>query len=170
MKKVIVIAASALIALSASSLVAAGTTRIAVLDMHQIMADAPQVKQIRDSLQKQFKSREDSIVKEQEAFKADAEKLNKDGSVMAKKDKDALQKKVIDEQQSLQAKQMAFQQDVMKAQNASIKGFIDSVKDIVTKIAKKQEYDVVLTKDTIAFVNSKLDITDQVLSDLKDKK
>lgn len=147
----------------------AANFRVGVLDMHEVMQKSPQVKELRESLQKKFKSREDGLVAERDKFQKEAEKLEKEKTVLSKGDLEKLEKKVLASQRDLQKKQMDFQQDVMKAQNEALKTFIDNVKDIVKGVAKDEKIEIVLTKDTIAYVDDSLDITSKVLKKL-DKK
>jgi len=145
----------------------AAAMNVGVLDMHEIMSKSKQVEEMRNNLQKQFKPREDKLVSARDSFQKDAEKLEKEKTVLSKADLEKLKKKVMDQQRDLQEKQMSFQQDVMKAQNEALKNFIDKVKDVVKDVAKDEKIDIVLTKDTIAYVDDSLDITSKVLKKLE---
>ncbi len=167
MKKLVSISAILSALLLSLSVHAASTIRVGVLDMHEVMQKSSQVKELRESLQKKFKSRESSIIADRDSLQKDADKLDREKSVLSKNDLENLRKKVTKAQQDLQKKQMEFQQDVMQAQNEALKTFIDNVKDIVKKVAEDEKYEIVLTKDTIAYVDNGLDITAKVLKKLE---
>lgn len=161
--KLTAILSSLLLAVSAH----AASMKVGVLDMHEIMAKSKQVQSLRDDLQKKFKPREEKLIAARDSFQKQAEKLEKEKTVLSKADLEKLQKKVMEQQRDLQEKQMSFQQDVMKAQNDALKSFIDGVKDIVKGVAKEEKIELVLTKDTIAYVDESLDITSKVLKKLE---
>ena len=168
MKKLVSISAM-ISALLLSLNIQAATIRVGVLDMHEVMQKSSQVKDLRESLQKKFKSREASLISDRDSLQKDADKLERDKTVLSKNDLDNLKKKISKSQQDLQKKQMDFQQDVMQAQNEALKTFIDKVKDIVKNVAEDEKYEIVLTKDTIAYVDNGLDITAKVLKKLEKK-
>lgn len=166
MKRKLIFVAMAMAALISVSASAASKFQIGVIDMHHVMAQSSEVKKIRNDLQKTFKPREEELVKARDSIKNDAEKLNKNATVMTKADKEKAERKLIDAQRSLQQKQMEFQQDVMKAQNEALKSFIDKVKSDVGRIAAKRHFNIVLTKDVVAFTDDSLEITDEVIRDI----
>lgn len=169
MKKLVSLSVMLSALLLSLSVSAASGLRIAVLDMHEVMQKSTQVKDLRDSLQKKFKSREASIISDRDTLQKDAEKLDRDKAVLSKNDLESLKKKVEKEQQDLQKKQMQFQQDVMQAQNEALKTFIDNVKNVVKSVASDEKYEIVLTKDTVAYAEDGIDITAKVLKKLEKK-
>ena len=146
---------------------AADTDKIAVVNFQTILQNAPQVDKIRDQLKQQFSKQEQDLVKAQKQLQSDADKLQKNSAVMSKKDKQALEDKITKEQEALQQNQMAFQQAFMQAQNDKLTKFIDTVKDKVAAVAKKDGYTIVLTNASVVYSVSDNDITDAVLKELK---
>lgn len=167
MRKILLVVAS--VSLMSFGLVAnaASSFRVGVVDMHKIMTDAPQMQKIKSDLESRFKPQENKLMSARDTLKADANKLRKDASILSKTERENLQKKVVSEQRGLQQQQMAFQQEVVKAQNIAVKDFVDSVKTITKKIAKKEHLNVVISNDTVIYFDNKYDITSQVLATLK---
>ncbi len=141
-------------------------SRIGVLDMRQVMEKSVQIAKIRDKLQKDFQPKQQKMVAAQTNLKNDSERLRRDNAIMNNNDRKQLEQKIITEQQDLQRMQTTFQQELMAEQNKALKGFLDTVKNIVEKIAKTENLSLVITKDTVAYVNTNLDITNKVIQQL----
>jgi outer membrane protein len=141
-------------------------SRIAVLDMRQVMEKSVQIAKIRDKLQKDFQPKQQKMVAAQTTLKNDSERLRRDNAIMNNNDRKQLEQKIITEQQDLQRMQTTFQQELMAEQNKALKGFLDTVKNIIEKIAKADNLSLVITKDTVAYVNTNLDITNKVIQQL----
>lgn len=146
----------------------AANAPIGVIDMRLLMEKSPQIAQIRNNLRKEFDPRQKKLVAAQATLKNDADRLRRDNAIMNNNDRKQLEQKILAEQSDLQKTQMSFQQDLMNAQNKALKGFLDNVKGIVSKIAKDDNLTLVITKDTVAYENG-LDITNKVLAQLPKK-
>lgn len=148
---------------------AGASSRIGVLDMRQVMEKSVQIAQIRDKLQKDFQPKQQKLVAAQTTLKNDSERLRRDNAIMNNNDRKQLEQKILTEQQDMQRMQAGFQQELMAEQNKALKGFLDTVKGIVEKIARTDNLGLVITKDTVAYVTPNLDITNKVIQQLPHK-
>lgn len=148
---------------------AANATRVGVLDMRQVMEKSTQIAQIREKLQKEFQPKQQKLVAAQTNLKNDAERLRRDNAIMSNQDRKQLEQKIVTGQQDLQRMQTTFNNELMAEQNKALKGFLENVKNIVDKIAKSDNLSLVITKDTVAYVNPSLDITNKVIQQLPHK-
>jgi outer membrane protein len=144
--------------------------KIGVVDIRQVLQKSPQVATAQKQLKDQFQTREKEFRALQQQVRADADKLNRDGSVMKDADRKTLQQKVQDEQQKLQNMQMSLQQDLFTAQNQQMQGIMSKLQNAVNEVAKANQFTLVLTKDNVAFANEQLDITNQVLDSMTKQK
>lgn len=140
--------------------------KIVVIDVHQIIQQAPQVKKINEALGKKFKPRQEKILAQQKKVQADMNTLKRDASVMSSMKKNALQDKIVTERRDLARMEQDYQQDLSLAQNQAMQQFFMTLKTTVTKLAEKNKYDLVLQKDSAPYASSKVDITKQVLEAL----
>jgi outer membrane protein len=143
---------------------------VAVIDMQQIFQNSKQVKQINESLEKQFSSQKQSVESLSKQLQSDIDKYKKDQAVMDTKSANALKDKIRDQQQKLQQQQTDLQRELFEAQNKAMTQFLDKIKGIVKGMASNQEYDVVLPKNALLYSKDNLDITDKVLEDLDKQK
>lgn len=140
---------------------------IAVLDLNKVMMGAPQLEAAKNKLKKQFEPREKELETAQKAFQADIESFNKDSATMKESDKKAKQQKIIEQQKKLQEMQSKFQNDLNVAQSNAMQEIVKTVEGIVKKIALDKKLDVVLAKAGTVYSKPELEITDDVVKQMK---
>jgi outer membrane protein len=147
-----------------------GSVKIGVLDVGKVLQESPQVKVAVDKLKAKFKERQDKIASAQKQLAADQEKLKRDKAVMKQADADDLQMKVLDEQRELQSMQEEYVRAARLAQNQVMGATLKQIDAIVKDISSKKHYDLILQRDNVAFASDKVDITPEVMAQLKDAK
>jgi outer membrane protein len=147
--------------------ISASAGQVGVVDMQSVFQTAPQVKKINDNLTSQFQDRKNKIVQMGEQLKADIKKYQKNKAVMSKNDLSSLETKITDEEAQLRQEQTKFQQDVYQAQNQQMAQFLEQVKGVVKTIAGQKKLEMVLPKNTVLYSQDGLDITSDVLANLK---
>lgn len=140
---------------------------IGVVDMKAIFESAPQVKAINAKLKKQFKPKQDDIVHKAQALQADIKLLEKNKTVLSKSKLSALQDKIAREESVVRTEQMQYRMAVQKEQGSLMKSFIADVTKAVKTVSTKQRLELVLPSNATIYSANKLDITNQVLSQLK---
>lgn len=167
MKKILVLAAATLV-LTANA--AFADVKIGVLDLNKVLASDSQVTTMQDQLKKQFEPRNQDIINAQKSLQNDIEKYNKDSGKMKGDDVKKAQDKIINSQKKLQEMQGSFQHDLTEAQNKSMQTILKRVEKIVNKFATDQKYDLIVTKVSTVYNDSKLEVTDQIVDALKKDK
>lgn len=169
MKKTLlsVVSAAALFLVAGNAVAdTAGSLKIGVVDMQQILQKSTQIKTINDQLARQFKPRQDKIIAQQKTLQDEINKLNKDGSVMNPTDRNKLQDKVIKERADLQGVAVAFQRDVTAAQQQAMQGFMTKFTSVVANVAKSGNYDLIMQRAGVPYMKDNLDVTNQVLAEI----
>jgi len=177
MKKVVALIGSILLIGGTQVLAAPATTanqaittsNIAVVNVQQVFQQSPKIAELNKKLQNQFKSRQDKLVSAQKTLQDDLDKFKKESPTMSQKDKDALQKKIVDNQASLAKDASTFQQDLAKEQGKIMKSVLSQLNEIISGIAKKNGYNLVLDSQAIIYATDSADITKQVSQEF-DKK
>lgn len=141
--------------------------KVGVVDFRQVMQKAPEARTAASKLKKQFKPRQAKIISKNKKLDKEVTQLKRDGSVMsaAKRDKD--EAKILADKRQLQRLREEFQQDYMLAENKMLRNIKQKLAKAVDKIAKKDHYDLILPKGHVPYVNKKIDITKQVIKEMK---
>ena len=165
MKKMLALISSILLIGSAPAIAAdAATTapKIAVVNVQQVFQQSPKIAELNKKLQGQFKSRQEKLIAAQKTLQDEMDKFKKEGPTMSQKEKDSLQKKIVDDQSSLAKDATTFQQDLNKEQNKIMKGVLAELNGIISDIAKKNGYNMVLDAQAVIYSADSTDITKDV--------
>ena len=138
-----------------------------VVDMARIFHDAPQVQALKKQMEQQFAKQRIALMQERAAIQAAYKTLDRNKQVMSSKERGAKSKSLYERTSVLQKKEVAFQQAVQKDQDDFMNHFVSMVKDMVKVIAKKEHFQLVLIKSTVAYAEDDMDITTQVLHQLE---
>lgn len=138
-----------------------------VVDMRQIFEASPQVKAINADLDKKFSGQRNDLVTKGKALQDDVKKLQRNESVMSKKDVAALKDKIAEQEAALRTEQAQFQKTLYAAQNDAMNTFMEKVKGVVAAVAKQKKLDMVLPKNAVVYSQDKMDITADVTAKLK---
>lgn len=145
----------------------ADEAKLAVVDMQVILQKAPQISKINDALTRQFKGRQDSIVKAQNELQKEAENLQKNAAVMQADKRSNLENKLMIDRNNVNSMIAAFQKDLSKQQSESLHSFSQQLDSVVSKVAAQSGYDLVIQKGSTLYAKNNLDITQKILDVLK---
>lgn len=171
MKKVLAIV-SAILVMGGTSAYAADAVKqpnIAVVNVQQLFQQSPKIADLNKQLQNKFKSRQDKLVAAQKTLQDELDKFKKDSATMSDKDKTALQNKISDDQAALSKDAAAFQSDLSKEQNKIMKNVLAQLNEIISSLAKKAGYVMVLDAQAVIYAGEGADITKQVSKEFDSK-
>ncbi len=166
MKKMLLLILSTILLFS-FSIVFAADLKIGVLDVQKTLQSIPQVKKVQAQLKREFAPQQKQITMLQKQLKTDFDKFNREHDVMKDKDKKTMQKAILAKQEKLHNLQINFQQKLMEAQKKAMQSILGDIERVVDGIAADQKLNVVLTKANVAYNDANMDITDQVIKELK---
>lgn len=160
-------------ALFASVAVAANTSaepKIGVLDLAQVLQNSPQMDKVSKDLEKKFKPRQEKIERLVKEVKEGEAKLKRDASVMSKSEVAKLKESLISSDRDLRRLQEDYMTDAREAQKVAMDKVLKQVNDIVQGIAEKGNFDLILQRSNVAFASKRVEITSEVIKQLKSAK
>ncbi|AUJ58658.1 OmpH family outer membrane protein [Coxiella-like endosymbiont of Amblyomma americanum] len=140
---------------------------IGVVDIRQIFQVSPQIKDINTKLEKKFSLQREQIVDLSKCLREDIRTLQRNASVMNKKELENVRDRIQKEQKELQKVQIVFQRNLYKAQSKAVNRFMNKILSVVKTVSEKQKIDLVLPKSAILYAKDKKDITSNVIAELK---
>jgi len=141
---------------------AASDIKVAVVNVQQILQQSSRVADLSKRLEDQFKPRQQKLSDDQKNLQDEVDKLKRDSSTMSQKDRDALQKKIEADRAVLVKQVVAYQQDLNKEQNRIMQGLLGDLNGIVTDLAKKNSFALVLDSQAVVYAADSTDVTKQV--------
>lgn len=142
-------------------------TKIAVVDYEKLIVGSKDLESAKQSLKTKFEKREKDIKKAEQQFQKDVEKFSKESPTMKADEQKKEQQKIIAQQKKLQDMQAAFQKDINEAQRKTMDTIFKKIGTIISKTAISKKIDLVVTKASVAYNKDSLDITSDVLKNLK---
>jgi len=164
MKKALLAAGAAIIAVASMNTYA---YKVGVVDMQKVFSSPHGVQQIQSQLEKKFSKQRAAMMKEMKSFQDASKKLDKNKSVMNKKDLADAQMKLKQQQQKLQVEQAKYQQAIMTAQAKAMKGFVAQIKTAAAGVAKKDGLDAVFVNNSLLYAKDSKDVTSDIVDGLK---
>ncbi|MFW0072826.1 MAG: OmpH family outer membrane protein [Coxiella-like endosymbiont] len=136
---------------------------VGLVDIRQIFQTSPQIKQMNAHLEKKFSPQREKVVGLGKSLQDNINKLQRDESVMSKKEVVALRSNIEKQQNQLRKAQRQFQQCLFIAQNEAMADFMRKIAGAIEHVAKEENLDLVLLKDTVLYTKYGKDITSDVL-------
>ncbi|MBK9130510.1 MAG: OmpH family outer membrane protein [Gammaproteobacteria bacterium] len=166
MKNIASIVVTLVFTLTVGVLPAAAEMRLGYVDAARLLDEAPQAKDATNRLKDEFASREEEIAVAQDKIKRLEEGLQRDGAVMSEEERKKQTLDILSRKRELRRMQDEFREDVNIRRNDAIGSLQGLIKQTIEEIGSAQKFDLIFF-DGIAYANSALDITDQVLDGLK---
>lgn len=163
-------AAVAISTFAQASFAEEAATKVATVNIQQVLQQSQRVASLSKKLEEQFKPRQQKLNDQQKSLQDQIEKLRKSGKTMSQKEQEAAQKKINDDRADFLKQAMSYQQDVNKEQAKVMQGIQGDINSIVGDIAKKSSYSMVLDAQAVIFAANSVDITKDVEKAFNDKK
>ncbi|MDX2345895.1 MAG: OmpH family outer membrane protein [Legionella sp.] len=138
--------------------------KIAVVDLQKIMQTSDEMKTIQTKLEQTFKPRRDKLMGMEADLKTDMDAFKRDSAVMNQAKRKEAEEKIIATQQQFEREGQQYQQELSAANNQAMEEFYNKIRSAVSKVAAEKKYDLVLQKDAAPFSAAQLDVTEQVIT------
>lgn len=136
--------------------------KIGVVNLQALIERAPQTKATMDALQEEFAPRLREFQAKQKEYEELAGKAQKDFAVMGETERRNAEKDLRELQRELTRLQNEYQEDLNLRQNEEFGLLQRAMLTEVQEYAKQQDYDLIVG-DGVFYVNSEVNITDDVL-------
>jgi outer membrane protein len=163
--KVVVWAMAAGVSLAA--LPAWAEPKIGIVDAQRLLEESPQGKAVQESMRSEFAPRQRTLQAQEQALKAKVEKLQKDGATMSEDQRQRAEKELRDGQRDFERARGEFQDDISARRNEELSRLQRTLGEEVRAYAKANNFDLVLTAETLAYAAPTYDVTPGVLAALQ---
>jgi outer membrane protein len=158
----VIAAGGALIALPAWAEV-----KIGVVDPQRLLEESPQGKAASESMRAEFAPRQRTLQAQEQALKAKQEKLQKDGATMTDDQRVRAEKELRDSARDLERARGEFNDDATAKRNEEMSRLQKTLGEEVRSYAKAQNYDLILSGETVVYAAPSYDITPAILAALQ---
>ncbi len=141
--------------------------KIGVVDPQRLLEESPQGKAASEAMRTEFAPRQRTLQAQEQALKAKQEKLQKDGATMTDDQRVRAEKELRDAARDLERARGEFNDDATARRNEEMSRLQRMLGEEVRSYAKAQNYDLILTGETVVYSAPAFDITPAILSALQ---
>jgi outer membrane protein len=142
--------------------------KVGYVNIAAVFAASPQKKAAEASIKKEFTAREEKMKELQSEVLALREKYNREAITMGDKDLMALQEKMIAAERKFKWEQGIIQEDLKIRRQQILAAVQKDIEKAILKIAQDGKYDLILSEGVV-FGSARINLTDEVLEELKKK-
>lgn len=164
MKKIIV--ATLFVMAVCSNAIAAGDLKIGYVSVEKLLTQAPQVEAVNTAMIERFGGKKEELQALEKEIQSMQENYKRNELVMTEDKLNELKTKLIGKVQAFKQMEATLNQEVSTMRSQELAVLQKSVRDIINDIAKKDNYDLILSEGVV-FAAERLDITEQVLTEMK---
>jgi outer membrane protein len=136
--------------------------KIGVVNIPQLMEQAPQARVAMEALDEEFKPRQREIIARQTEFQEMSERVQRDLAVMGETERRNAEKEMRDLQREVTRLQTEFREDLNLRRNEELGNLQRSLLKEVQEFAQSAGYDLVVG-DGVLFASTAVNITENVL-------
>ncbi|MFZ9039689.1 MAG: OmpH family outer membrane protein [Gammaproteobacteria bacterium] len=154
-----------LLAVLSFNLNAAGKS--AFINSKVLLEKSPQAIAANTELQKQFGEREQSLRNLAKSIQEMEQTYKSDSAVMSDEQKKKAEDNIIQNKRRFQFEQQSLKEDLQTKQRELLQQVQVSIKTVIQAYGKQQGYDFIFTDSSIAYASDAVNITDEILEELK---
>jgi outer membrane protein len=154
-----------LLALFSIGLHAAGKSGF--INSKVLLEKSPQAIAANDRLQKQFGDRDQSLRKLAKSIQEMEKTYKNDSAIMSGEQKKKAEENIVQNKRRFQFEQQSLKDDLQTAQRELLQELQISIKKVIQAYGKANEYDFIFTDASIAFASDAVNITDEIIKELK---
>ncbi len=141
-------------------------TKIAFVNMVELMEKSPQAELARKGLEEEFSGRDKKLTAARDEVLKLEETLKNDGPIMSDAKRSELEKKILNSKREYNRQQDELREDFNIRRNEELGKLQKKVHEIIIIVAKAESYDLVVTQPVL-YASERIDLTARVLEEMK---
>jgi outer membrane protein len=150
---------------------AAQALKVGVYDSNRVLRESKTIEGYNKELSKSIEAKRVPLTQKEEAVKALAEKLRKDGQSMSAGDRKVLEEKLVNEDKDLKRLREDVELELRRVQAELRQKALVDINAAIKRIGDKENYTIIFEKTNAGIVYLKekdpIDITDKIISQMK---
>ncbi|MDH5767184.1 MAG: OmpH family outer membrane protein [Gammaproteobacteria bacterium] len=140
--------------------------KIGYVDMKRLLTEAPQIEAINKRLHDRFSKPKQELEKMAASLQQQEKDLKRDALLMTESKLTSNKQKIMEDFKAFREKEATLTKELQEVQNRELSAFRDVTRDVLSKLAKEGDYDLIVGEGVI-YAADKIDITNQLLERLK---
>ena len=122
---------------------------------------------LNTKISKDFQPRQDALNAVQKKLQDSIDQLTYHSFKLTAEERNNLQNKINTQRRDLDAMAQSLQRDLGTAQASGSQTILKSLNEVITKIAKDGNFDMIMTSANLLYLNNSVNVTKQVTDQLK---
>ena len=156
-----------LLLLTALSFGAHAAGKTAYINSKMLLEQSPQAIAANSELQSQFGAREQDLRNLANSIKEMEQTFQTDNAIMSDEQKRKAEEQIIQNKRRFQFEQQSLKEDLQAKQRVLLQSVQESIKAVIQAYGRTQGYDFIFTDGAIAYASDAVDITDEILEELR---
>lgn len=157
------------VSVAAVAVPAAAELKIGFVNVPRILDSAPQAQAADQRLEKEFGPRDSEILSMKRELVVINEQLTKNGAVMSASERQRKESKMRQMRREIRRLEDEFREDVNLRRSQELGKLQRLVVEVIQKLAKAEKFDLIIS-DGVIYAGDQVDITEKVISRLKQNK
>ena len=150
------------------SLEASAQLKVGFVNVAKVLEEAPQAEDARGRIEREFAPKDRELLGQQKEIRSLEDRLLRDGTIMAEAERAALERQIRSRKREVRRMQEEFREDLNMQRNQELGKLQRKVLEAIQTLAEADAYDLIVS-DGVLFAGKRIDITDEVISRLKDE-
>ena len=144
--------------------------KIGYVNGERVLREAEPAKRSAAKLEAEFGKRQKELNDQSAAFRAQADKLDKDSPTLSEAEKARRQRELVELDRDLQRKQREYQEDLTQRKNEEINNVSERAQRTIKAIGDAEHYDLIVQDQLVFYVSPRIDLTQKVIDALNASK
>jgi outer membrane protein len=140
--------------------------KLGFVNAAQLLEESPQAQKAAQRIKDEFSERDKKLLDAKSELEALQSRLKTDGDIMSESKRKQMRLDILSRQRDVMRDEEALRQDLAIRRSDVIGGLQDVIRTAIEAVGKRGKYDIIFY-DGISYANPDLDLTQQVLDELR---
>ena len=145
----------------------AAELKVGVINLDEVLQKSTLAMQLNAKISNDFKPRQDALNEAQKKLQDNIDQLTYTAYKLTPEERNTLQTNINTQRTDVEKKNLALQNELQAAQRQGVQTLLTKLNSVVQKIAKDGQYDMITSSANMLYLNNSINLTPQVLDQLK---
>lgn len=145
----------------------AAELKVGVINLDEVLQKSPMAVQLNAKISSDFKPRQDKLNAAQASLQTTLDDFTYNSYKMTPEERNKMQVKINADRRALENMSTSLQRDLQTAQQQGVQSLLNKLNTVIAQIAKDGNYDMILSTANTLYLNPTINITQQVVDQVK---
>lgn len=142
--------------------------KVGVIDLAQLLREAPQARALRESLEADLEQRKRTLAREETAFTQKQEDFDRNVHALSPERREQMERELLAAQRELIRKRRQFEEELQARRMEGLREIDRNISRVIRDLAEREGFDLILSEGVL-YASQRMDITARVIQELQGK-